>query len=142
MSENKTQRTIACVDDFLDTIEHPTRKADARKLNKIFQEATNFQPAMWGPSIIGYGQYHYVYKSGREGDMLATGFSPRKANLSLYIMPGYQNMDKVLSRLGKHKRGKACLYINKLDDVDLVVLRELIVTGLTQLRSMWPVLAS
>lgn len=94
---------------------------------------------MWGPSIIGFGQYHYVYDSGREGDFLATGFSPRKANMVLYIMPGYQDYDEILGRLGKHRLGKSCLYINKLDDIDLDVLRELIKAGLRDLNKIWPV---
>ena len=94
---------------------------------------------MWGPSIIGYGRYHYRYKSGREGDFLATGFSPRKANLSIYIMPGYQDYSEILNRLGKHKLGKSCLYVNKLADIDLEVLAELIRAGLQDLDRVWPV---
>lgn len=94
---------------------------------------------MWGPTIIGYGQYHYTYDSGRSGDFLATGFSPRKANLSLYIMPGYADFQPVLDRLGKYKTGKACLYINKLADVDMAVVEEIIRAGLDDLRQRWPV---
>ncbi len=94
---------------------------------------------MWGPSIVGYGRYHYRYKSGREGDFLATGFSPRKAALSIYIMPGYADFGDILSRLGKHKLGKSCLYVNKLADIDLDVLAELIRAGLEDLEKHWPV---
>jgi hypothetical protein len=94
---------------------------------------------MWGPAIVGYGNYHYVYDSGREGDFLATGFSPRKQNLSVYIMPGYANFSEILSRLGKHKMGKSCLYINKLADIDTEVLKELIRAGLDDLDKKWPV---
>lgn len=94
---------------------------------------------MWGPSIIGYGRYHYIYDSGREGDFLATGFSPRKANLSIYIMPGYTDFGEILSRLGKHKIGKSCLYVTKLADIDLDVLAELIRAGLKDLDQKWPV---
>ena len=94
---------------------------------------------MWGPSIVGYGRYHYVYKSGREGDYLATGFSPRKSALSIYIMPGYADFGEILARLGKHKTGKSCLYVNKLADIDLDVLAELIRAGLTDLAAHWPV---
>ena len=94
---------------------------------------------MWGPSIIGYGRYHYVYDSGREGDFLATGFSPRKSNLSLYIMPGYEDFGDLLDRLGKHKKSKACLYINKLADVDLAVVEEIIRAGIKDLNTRWPV---
>ncbi len=105
----------------------------------LFQRVTGYQPTMWGPSIIGYGRYHYRYQSGREGDFLATGFSPRKANLSIYIMPGYQDYAEILGRLGKHKLGKSCLYVNKLADIDLEVLAELIRSGLQDLDRIWPV---
>ncbi len=97
---------------------------------------------MWGPTIVGYGQYHYTYDSGRQGDFLATGFSPRKSNLSIYIMPGYADFQTILDRLGKHKIGKSCLYINKLVDVDLDVLAELIRAGLADLAAKWPVQAT
>ena len=97
---------------------------------------------MWGPTIIGYGEYHYTYDSGREGDFLATGFSPRKANMVLYIMPGYQEFGEILERLGKHRTGKSCLYVNKLADIDLNVLSELIRTGLRDLDRIWPVQAT
>lgn len=125
--------------DFIAAVEHPTRKADAIVLDKLFREITGFQPRMWGPTIVGYGAYHYVYDTGHEGDSCATGFSPRKTSLSLYIMPGYQNFGGILDRLGKHKMGKACLYINKLADVDLDVLAELIKAGLDDLGQRWPV---
>ena len=139
MSQNKTRQTCANVEQFINDVARPTQRSDALLLNEIFQEVTGFDPVMWGPSIIGYGKYHYRYDSGREGDMLATGFSPRKANLSLYIMPGYQNLASIRERLGKHKCRKACLYINKLEDIELAVLRELIETGLSQLKALWPV---
>lgn len=141
MSENKTQPTVVSVEDFIADVPHPTRQADARVLDEMFRRITGYEPRMWGPTIIGYGQYHYIYDSGREGDCCATGFSPRKANLSLYIMPGYQDYSEILSRLGKHKTGKACLYINKLADVDLTVLEELVRTGLSDLNKIWPVTA-
>lgn len=94
---------------------------------------------MWGESIIGYGRYHYVYDSGREGDFLATGFAPRRNNLSIYIMPGYADFGAILARLGKHKIGKSCLYVNKLADIDMTVLSELIQAGLADLNQRWPV---
>ena len=103
----------------------------------FFNEITGFAPRMWGPSIVGYGRYHYTYASGREGDSLATGFSPRKSALSLYIMPGYQDYGEILGRLGKHKTGKSCLYINKLADVDMDVLAELVRAGLRDLDRIW-----
>lgn len=137
-SGNKTTTTGADPMTFLHAVEHPTRRADGLALDALFREVTGWQPRMWGPSIVGYGSYHYVYDSGREGDMCATGFSPRKASLSLYIMPGYQDFGEILGRLGKHKTGKGCLYINKLADVDPDVLRELIAAGLRDLATRWP----
>jgi hypothetical protein len=139
MSQNKTQATEAAVSDFIATVDHPTRRADAEALDALFRKVTGWQPQMWGPSIVGYGSYHYVYDSGREGDFLATGFSPRKANMSVYIMPGYADFSGILARLGKHKIGKSCLYINKLADIDLDVLEELIRAGLKDLDAKWPV---
>ena len=100
MAENKTQITATPVTTFLAQIPHPQRRADAATLDTLFRRVTGWQPRMWGPSIIGYGSYHYVYDSGREGDFLATGFSPRKANMSVYIMPGYTDFSDILARLG------------------------------------------
>lgn len=94
---------------------------------------------MWGEAIVGYGRYHYRYKSGREGDFLATGFAPRKSALSIYIMPGYADFGDILARLGKHKTGKSCLYVNKLADIDLEVLADLIRAGLCDLATHWSV---
>lgn len=139
MAENKTQATAVDIKTFLESVEHPTRRSDAEKLDQIFQDVTGFKPVMWGPTIVGYGRYHYVYDSGREGDFLATGFSPRKSNLSIYIMPGYANFEHILQRLGKHKMGKSCLYINKLADIDEGVLKELIKAGLDDLAKKWAV---
>ncbi|MGH1464288.1 MAG: DUF1801 domain-containing protein [Cognatishimia sp.] len=135
-------KTVANSDDargFCEQVEHPTRRADAMVLLKLFAAETGFDPVMWGPSIIGFGRYHYRYATGREGDFLATGFSPRKANLSIYIMPGYQDYSEIMGRLGKHKLGKSCLYVNKLADIDLDVLRELIRAGVADLNKIWPV---
>lgn len=139
MSDDKTQPTEVSVSDYLMSVEHPTRRADAIALDELFQRVTGFEPRMWGPTMVGYGRYHYVYDSGREGDCLATGFAPRKANLVLYIMPGYTDFGNILDRLGKYKKGKACLYINKLADVDMSVLEELIRAGLDDLATSWPV---
>ena len=139
MADPVTTQNTNSVEDFIAAVEHPTRRADAITLDKMFREITGWQPRMWGPTIIGYGAYHYVYDSGREGDCLATGFSPRKANLSLYIMPGYADFQPILDRLGKHKIGKSCLYINKLSDVDLDVVAEIVKAGLVDLNKKWPV---
>ena len=139
MSGNKTVPTGASVEEFLAAVMPERRAAQARVLEGLFREMTGFEPVMWGPSIIGYGRYHYVYDSGREGDFLATGFSPRKANLSIYIMPGYQDYSSILARLGKHRTGRSCLYVNRLEDIDLEVLGELIRTGLNDLDRRWKV---
>ena len=139
MSENKTRATDVSVDAYIDTIEHPVRRADAIRLNRIFQDVTGFAPKMWGPTIIGYGRYDYTYDSGRQGSFLATGFAPRKANQVIYIMPGYSDFAPILDRLGKWKKGKSCLYINKLADVNETVLAELIRAGVDDLNKIWPV---
>jgi hypothetical protein len=107
-------------------VEHPTRKKDGFELLKIMKEITKKKPVMWGPSIVGFGSLHYKYESGREGDMPMVGFSPRKASLSLYIISSSDDYEEILGRLGKHRMGKSCLYINKLADVNISVLKELI----------------
>jgi hypothetical protein len=136
---NKTRATEADVTAFLEAVEHPVRRADALALDGLFREATGWTPRMWGASIVGYGRYHYVYASGREGDFLATGFSPRKANLSIYVLPGYADFGGILARLGKHRLGKSCLYVNRLADIDTGVLAELIRAGLHDLSAKYPV---
>lgn len=127
---NKTVPTEIDPADFVAAVEHDVRRADAEVLLELMERVTGCPPKMWGPSIIGYDQYHYVYESGREGDFLKVGFSPRKANMVLYLLPGYDAAGEMLDRLGKHKIGKSCLYVNKLADIDLAVLEELIVSAL------------
>lgn len=139
MSGNKTVETTASVEAFLAGVESKRRTEDAVALDAFFRDVTGFEPRMWGESVVGYGRYHYVYKSGREGEFLATGFAPRKASLSIYIMPGYADFGEILSRLGKHKIGKSCLYVNKLADIELDVLADLVRAGLRDLASHWPV---
>ena len=139
MAQNKTQPTPEDVAAYLDAVDPQARREDARTLDALFRRVTGWSPVMWGPSMIGYGSYHYTYDSGREGDFLATGFAPRKANLSIYIMPGYADYSPILDRLGKHKTGKSCLYVTRLSDVDLDVLAELIQAGLNDLGRQWPV---
>jgi hypothetical protein len=126
MAENKTKPTSVSVDDFIAAIENPRRRADALVALALYKEVTALQPVMWGPSIIGFGSIHYVYETGREGDMPAAGFSPRKANMTFYVGDDFPGAEALYARLGKHKKSVACLYINKLDDVDLEVLREII----------------
>lgn len=142
MAQNKTQGTEVDPQDFIRNVDPQRRREDAQVLLDLFAEVSGYKPRMWGPSIVGFGQYHYTYESGREGDMCATGFSPRKAKMVIYVLPGYTDFSEIMSRLGKHKLGKSCLYINKLDDVDLDVLRELIQAGLKDLKKTWPVTAS
>jgi len=142
MSENKTRPTTQTAADFIAAVDHPTRRADAVVMDAMFQNITGWKPRMWGPSMVGYGSYHYTYDSGRSGDFLATGFSPRKANMSIYIMPGYADFSDILARLGKHKIGKSCLYVNKLADIDMNVLQDLVRAGLEDLSSKWPVQAT
>ncbi|WP_187428975.1 hypothetical protein ROLI_035880 [Roseobacter fucihabitans] len=127
------------VADFLENVMPARRHAQAQVLNALFQEVTGWRPALWQGSILGYGSYDYTYASGRSGTYLATGFAARKARLSVYIMPGYGDFGDLLVRLGKHKAGKSCLYINKLEDVDLDVLKTLIRAGLDDLGRRWPI---
>lgn len=127
MSEIKTRQNDASVEDFLNAVDDPKKRADGHALLEIFKQITKEQPKMWGASIVGFGQYHYKSeRSSQEGDWMLTGFSPRKANLTLYILSGPDKYPKLLDTLGKHKLGKGCLYINKLADVDLAVMKELI----------------
>ena len=126
MSENKTQKNDADVVAFLNTIENEQRRKDSFFLLDLMTEITGEKSKMWGDTIIGFGQYHYVYASGREGDWMKVGFSPRKQALTVYLYNGFEEKQDLLARLGKHKTGKACLYIKKMEDIDLDVLRELI----------------
>lgn len=126
MAENKTKPTSASVDDFIAQIENSGRRTDALTALKIYKEVTGLPPVMWGPSIIGFGSLHYAYDSGREGDMPAAAFSPRKANMTFYVGDEFDGAEELYAKLGKHKKSVACLYINKLDDVDLDVLSEII----------------
>ena len=138
MSEIKTRPTDASVEAFIDAVDHPRRREDARTLLDLIQRVTGEQPVMWGPSIVGYGSYHYRYASGQEADWPIIGFSPRKQNLSIYIMTGFEEADELLTRLGKHKTGKSCLYVNKLADVDLDVLEKLVRTSVAEMKRRYP----
>ncbi|MBN2499875.1 MAG: DUF1801 domain-containing protein [Anaerolineales bacterium] len=133
MSENKTKPTDQDVIDFLKNVEHKTRRQDGFTLLEMMQEITGEEAVMWG-SIVGFGSYHYKYESGREGDMPLIGFSPRKQSMTVYIMPGFDDYEDMLGELGKHKTGKACLYLNKLADVDADILRKLIKRSYTHMK--------
>ena len=126
MAALKTRPTDASVADFLDAVESEGRREDAWAVLRLMEEVTGEKPVMWGDSIVGFGSYHYRYASGREGDWPVTGFSPRKQALTLYIMSGFPRHQELMGRLGKHRTGKSCLYINKLADIDQDVLRELV----------------
>ena len=137
MAANKTKPTNASVEEFLNAVENETRKKDAFVILDLMKQITKQNPVMWGPSLIGFGKIHYKYKSGREGDWFLTGFSPRKQSLTLYIMPGFKRYEALMEKLGKHKTGKGCLYINKLTDVDMTVLTELITLSAEHTKTLW-----
>jgi hypothetical protein len=126
MAEAKTKPTTIAPSDFIAAVPDPARRADAAALVRIFRKATGEAPVMWGPSIIGFGRYHYRYESGREGDMCLAGFSPRSTAIVLYALSGAKGEANLLARLGKFKRGKACLYLKRLADIDPKVLEELV----------------
>jgi hypothetical protein len=138
MAELKTKRTAASVDAFLKRIPEETRRQDCRTVLHLMQQATKAEPKMWGTSMVGFGSYHYTYPSGREGDWFLTGFAPRKQDLTLYIMSGFDRHQPLMANLGKHKTGKSCLYIKRLADVDLGVLKGLITESVKHVRKMYP----
>lgn len=137
-AKNKTTQNDASVEAFLDGIKDEQKRADSDKILEMMQRLSGYEPKMWGSSIIGFGQYHYKYESGREGDMPRIGFSPRAQNISIYFIPGYDELGDELSRLGKHKVGKSCLYIKRLSDVDEDVLEEMIVRDLKIMDEKYP----
>jgi hypothetical protein len=137
MADIKTQADARTVADFMATVTHPVRRTDAEALVPIMERISGAPATMWGPSIIGFGSYHYRYESGHEGDMCRIGFSPRSGSLVLYLAP-YRRHEDLLSRLGKHKLGKGCLYVNKLADVDLSVLEQLIVDAWDAMGERYP----
>lgn len=141
-SKNKTIPHGLKVSDYLAQIEPAERKTDCQKIHDMMSELTGWTPKIWGSKlssgIVGFGEYHYKYESGREGDSLRIGFSSRAQNISIYIMPGYQDFDDELSRLGKHKMGKSCLYIKRLSDVDEEVLKEIMQKGLNIMAKKYP----
>ena len=137
MPENKTQPTEIDPMDFIAAVEHPTRQADARTLVAMMKRITGCKPKMWGPTIIGFGRYHYKYESGREGDFFLTGFSPRKQALSIYIVSGFNINPELMEKLGKYKTGKSCLYVKKLDDVDRSALEQLVKESVAYMREKY-----
>ncbi|MCJ8010799.1 DUF1801 domain-containing protein [Paenibacillus sp. KQZ6P-2] len=138
MYELKTKETDNSVIEFIENVESPKKREDAYQLLDIFTETTGYEAKMWGPSIIGFGAYHYKYESGHEGDAPLVGFSPRKAKISLYFAPGETKREELLKDFGKHTTGKGCVYINKVADIDVEVLKALITQSVTFLKEMYP----
>ncbi|MAO65938.1 MAG: hypothetical protein CL666_13165 [Balneola sp.] len=134
MAELKTQKNDSSVEDYLNAIDDDQRKKDCISIHKMMQDATGKPGSMWGDSIVGYGSYHYIYKSGREGDWMLVGFSNRKKSISLYLMSGFSNYDDLLDKLGKHKTGKSCLYINNLADIEEDILKKMIALSVEYMR--------
>ncbi|RMB60590.1 DUF1801 domain-containing protein [Dokdonia sinensis] len=137
MAEPKTKKNDASVEDFLNAIDHSGKREDSFEILRLMEEITGVAPKMWGGSIVGFDEYHYKYASGREGDWPIVGFSPRKQNISLYIMPGFSRFQDLLPKLGKHKTSKACLYINKLADVNNEVLSQIILKSVAYMREKY-----
>jgi hypothetical protein len=134
-ADNKTQLTDASVEAFLNTVEDEKQRADSFKVLELMSRVSGEEPKMWGPAIIGFGLRHLKYESGREMDWMLTGFSPRKSNLTLYIMGGFKKYDELMAKLGKHKTGKSCLYVKRLSDIDKSVLEELVASSIDHIKS-------
>lgn len=137
MAVNKTQKNKASVTAFLNAIEDKQKKSDAKKIAAMMRRASGSRACMWGTAIVGFGSYHYKYASGREGDWMLVGFSPRKQNLVVYIMPGFKDFGALMKKLGKYKTGKSCLYINKLEDIDESILEKLIDRSVKLMRKRY-----
>jgi len=138
MAKNKTTETQNSVIDFINTVEDLTKRNDSFELVKLMQEQTGFEPKMWGPGIIGFGSYHYKYASGHEGDAPLVGFSPRKDAISLYLYSSFESKEELLSKFGKHKAGKGCIYIKKIADIDVEILKKMISYSVENLNKLYP----
>jgi hypothetical protein len=134
-AEAKTKPTKVKVTDFLNKLPDTARRDDCYAVAKMMEEITGNKPQMWGPSIVGFGTFRYKYASGREGDWPVAGFSPRKQDLTLYLMPGYEKYDELMSKLGKHKTGKSCLYVKRLSDIHIPTLKKLIKASVKDLKA-------
>lgn len=137
-AENKTQATVARVEDFVTGIADENQRADARSLIALMTRLSGEPATMWGPSIIGFGRYRYRYNSGREGEMCRIGFSPRKGQTVLYLIDGFKGHAELMAKLGKHKTGKSCLYVKRLSDIDLVVLEDMCRASLAYMAAKYP----
>lgn len=138
MAKNKTTETESSVIDFINTVEDLTKRNDSFELVKLMQEQTGYEPKMWGPGIIGFGSYHYKYASGHEGDAPLVGFSPRKDAISLYLCSSFESKEELLSKFGKHKAGKGCIYIKKIADIDIEILKKMISYSVENLNKLYP----
>lgn len=139
LAKNKTAETTASVADFLDTLADDAKRKDSLRLAEIIKVETGFEPRMWGTSIIGFGSYHYRYDSGREGDAPLVGFSPRKNEFALYLSQDFEEREELLRQFGKHKTGKACVYVKKLADINEGILKRMIVASINSTRKKYPV---
>jgi hypothetical protein len=137
-STNKTTHTTRSVKDFINEVENETKRNESHQLIEIFKELTGFEPIMYGPSIVGFGNYHYKYESGREGDAPLAGFSPRKDAFAIYLATEFNKKEELLAQLGKYKIGAGCLYVKKLDDVKLPILKKLITNSVAHIKKQYP----
>jgi nucleoid DNA-binding protein len=138
MAELKTKKNKASVAKFLSQVENEQKRKDSNQLLNIFTEVTKQKPVMWGTSIVGFGSYHYKYKSGQEGDWPLTGFSPRKQNISIYIMPGFKEYKDLMKKLGTYKTAVSCLYIKRLSDIHIPTLKQLIQRSVADMKKRYP----
>lgn len=137
-STNKTTETVNSVDDFLNAVADETKRNDSFQLVQLMQEHSGFEPKMWGPGIVGFGRYHYKYASGREGDAPLVGFSPRAKEISLYFAQDFSEREKLLQQFGKHRSGVGCVYVKKLQDINIEILVKLITTSVKHLQEKYP----
>jgi len=138
MAKNKTTETTLCVNDFIDGVKDETKRNDAFRLVELIKKQTGLEPKMWGPSIVGFGSYHYKYDSGHEGDSPLVGFSPRASAITLYLSGQFEKREELLENLGKHKTDKSCIYIKKLDDIQLETLQKIIANHILHLKALYP----
>ncbi len=136
--QNQTVETNASVEDFLNTIPDPAKRADSFRIVELLKKLTGFKAKMWGPAIIGFGSYHYTYASGREGDAPLAGFSPRKDSITIYVESEFEGKEVMLSKLGKHTSSKVCIYIKKLDDIDQLVLKKMVLASMKHTQIKYP----
>jgi len=138
MAELKTKENDQDVDTFIDSLENDNRRKDCLTTRALMEKVTGKKAKMWGNSIVGFGNYHYKYKSGREGDWFVTGFAPRKQNFTIYIMPGFTRYQKLLEKIGKHKISSSCLYVKNLETIDLKILEQLIAESVEEMKELYP----